>query len=597
MRRVARLFGVLAGAVACCALSEAAAAADVGSQQTALPALTPFSAEAPGDASASSVAVNASGQAVVGWVQQVAGPPPKSAAFVALRGADGTWSAFERVSSVSEDAVDVKVAIGADGTATIAWTERADYYAEKVAVVRHTAAGFVDRQTFVPPTGGADRLVLSTNASGDAVLAWSAYVPCNEFACGYRGSADVFAASRSGQGSFGAPQQLSETAPPKADRRSLAASIGARGDIAVAWEEGETTAMRVRVRRQPAGGAFTPAVEFNAGHVASAVPAVVVGPSGGTTVTWWERRAMRASRIAADGAVAPTQTLPGVYNDGFAQGPAVLGADDAGRLTAAWITNDGIWTATAEPGADFGSGVALDQYATASGVAPALSVEPGGGTLVGWMNTQALRGAWRPVGESSFRSAATITGGAFGERPRVALAGRTALIAAQFGDRSHGAGTLFATVGDAAAIAPTPSLLPVTVPDTTAPRLKLTRASVVKSKSSKNSGKKRAAARELRVAVDASEAAQVVVTVTKRLPGERRGKDCVKPPSGKSKKKTTKACSRVVTVGSPLKSAVPAGSTKLVGKAPAKGTYELVLTGADTAGNAAAASTRRLVVR
>jgi hypothetical protein len=289
-------------------------------------------------------------------------------------------------------------------------------------------------------------------------------------------------------------------------------------------------------------------------------------------------------------------------------GPAALGVDDAGRVTAAWVANDGLWTESAGPGADLGSAALLDRFASAQGAPPSLAVDSAGGALVAWLDDNAVRAAWRPAGDASFGAAGTIRGGAYAVNPRASLAGAYALIAGQFGDR-YDQTNLFATVGDPASVAP-----PVAPPaaggskggastvgqqslaDTIAPIFKITSASIgKKSRTQKGKG---TAPRALRVVLTSSEAAKVVVTLTRRTAGVRRAKRCVAPPAHKSTRTKPRACTRVVTVGKPLRSEVSVGSTSLVIKnAPPKGTYDIVVTGADAAGNVAAPVTKHLVVR
>ena len=566
--------------------------------QTALPPIIRVNGDTARSAGNADVAVNAAGQAVAAWAEvpvDRTGEPRSTGAMVSFRSASGAWSTPQRVSSTAYHASNVRVTIDAAGTSTIAWTEAPDYDRETVHVVRHSDAGFADEQTFVPPTGGAKQLGLEANQRGDAVLTWEEFHPCVDYgSCGGSVSAgsDIWIATRMGNTAFGVAQQVSD--PSKLERSSPVASVGTHGEVAVAWQEGTTVEMHVRVRQRVAGGTFAPAVDIPIGHVAGAAVNVIVTPGGGATVAWWEERVMKASRLAADGALSSPQTLAGRYATPFSLGRAALAVDDAGRVAAAWIANDGLWTATAAPGTDFGAAALLDGYAAANGSGgPALAADPAGGVLLAWVSDNALRAAWRPSGEPGFRATGTIRAGAYAGHPVAALAGGHALLAASFGDLNTT--NVFATIGDPAQVAP-PVVAPAPLPDTAAPQLKITAASVVKA--SKKRRGKHVAPKKVQVVVSASEAAQVVVTVSRRAVGVRRGDACVAPPARKSKRKKLRACKRSVTVGKPFPAAVPAGSTTLVlGNAPANGAYDLTLTGTDAAGNAAKPATRRLVVR
>ncbi|MDQ8045835.1 MAG: hypothetical protein AAGC46_13860, partial [Solirubrobacteraceae bacterium] len=129
--------------------------------------------------------------------------------------------------------------------------------------------------------------------------------------------------------------------------------------------------------------------------------------------------------------------------------------------------------------------------------------------------------------------------------------------------------------------------------DTTPPTLSL--GGLTTSKAGK--GKKKGSSKSLSLVVTSSETAQVVATITKHAPGVKKGSSCVAKPAHPKKGKT-KRCTRIVTVGSPVRATVAVGSTTLaLGKAPSKGSYDVVVTGADAAGNQATPVSKHLVVK
>lgn len=575
-----------------------------------LPALTQVGPDVADPARSTSAAVNAGGTAVVAWSRfpnREPGTPERQTATVAFRSPAGVWSAPQYLSTPGKDASEVRVAIDAAGVATVAWTETETGVDQDVHVVRVTPAGELDRQVLSPVKGGARELQLAVNASGAAVLAWNGFTTCsNRFdGCGdFPGNGNIFVASRAdGTSRFAAAEQLS--GDTVVYRAGLSASIGASGDVAVAWQEDPPAALHLKVRQRPAGGTFGAARELTATGAYSVSAATGVAPNGSALVTWWERGTMRATPFSASGEPGPTQTLPGTYRDRFSFGPAALGTDAAGRTTAAWVANDGLWVATSDASGTFGGGTVLDAYATASDPAtPALAVQPDGGVLLAWNSDKGLNASWRPAAEPEFR--APLSFGSVGWPFAVALANGHAVVAAWAFQRQTvtqlQSARLLVSAGDPAALqqaaGATPGAGGASSADTVAPTLRILRAGVVKTKPkatrTRTRGKTR---RTLQVVVSASEPAQISLTLTARRPGARRGKACV-APTARTRRAKARSCIRTVAIGTPMKWNVPAGeSTLSMGTAPPRGRYDVVAGATDLSGNAATPVSRRLVVR
>ncbi|MDQ8046274.1 MAG: hypothetical protein AAGC46_12620, partial [Solirubrobacteraceae bacterium] len=416
---MSRVLIVLAGALVGLGVGSGGASAASG-----LPPFAQLNGDISGGVLSPSAAVNASGQAVVGWSEYLVGGNGPTA-LVNVRSASGAWSGPVQVSTPGQYAGNTHVTINAAGEATIAWSEGADADHATVHVERHTDAGFTGQQAFPVEHGDVLGLALATNDAGGGVVTWAAYGPCDGCVfSNYTGA--VYAAVRGADGTYAA-QQLSD-APPY-NTTVPAAAINARGDLSVAWADGAADSERVHLRQLTAGGTFAPSLYLSPDGTRSQVPNLVVGPDGTVTAVWWQSKSMVATRVSADGTVGPVQALPGTLVTTFPFGRPTIAVDGAGRVTAAWMANDGLWVVTADPGATFGAGTMLDANVHE---APSLAADPAGGVVLAWADLSTFRAAWRPAGAAGFAPSAAIpdapAAGTEIHAPVAALAGNTALL-------------------------------------------------------------------------------------------------------------------------------------------------------------------------
>lgn len=269
------------------------------------------------------VAVNARGDAIVAWHVSAPDIDPNAPGFdptaphspraadpveTRFRPALGHFDPVERVApgrptdAASPDAPTLSapaVAIAADGTAFVAWTEfDADGGAPGTVHVRTRPPGGefgpeetvpALRATAYDNEGGTPALV--SDARGNLALAWKSNRTRPSYQSDETGNV-LMVAERPAGGRFGAPRDVT-VGGRSVYRFSL--DVNALGLTALTWVSTEadargTPATRIDVATGPAGGELGPPVRLGAGlpqpSIAYDAPRVTVDPQGDVGVTW-----------------------------------------------------------------------------------------------------------------------------------------------------------------------------------------------------------------------------------------------------------------------------------------------------------------------
>ena len=290
------------------------------------------------------------------------------------RGENGKWSAPISLSQAGEDAWDPQVAVGPHGMAVVAW-RRSDGTSHQVQATTRVAYGPWSSPVMLS-TGGGDawdpRVAVGSN--GTATVAWSRSDGSNE---------RVQAATRAPNGSWSSPVTLSDAG---ADALNPQVVVAPDGEITAMWRSWDGGSDRIQASSRPLkGGWSSPATLSVSGNVYD--PQMAVGPDGMVTAvwSWWDGnygQVQTASRPPGRAWSRP-KTFLNCCED--AQAPRVAAGPD-GRSTALWRattygaehmvaatrTPDGSWSAPMIVSEDsprsYGAQVAVGSDGTAAAV-------------------------------------------------------------------------------------------------------------------------------------------------------------------------------------------------------------------------------------
>ena len=328
MHRILRLSALLGAALACFALSSAGTALAGG---WVLPA-TPLTGSANGPSGAV-VAVDPGGDAIAAWTGDD-GSGTQSV-VVSIRPAGGTWGAPVTLASAAH--VDAPaVAIDASGNATVLWVQSADGVSWTArASHRGAVAGSWD---LVPhdftPQGVADPYTqVRADAAGNVYAAWI------EHDAG-TGTGFARAAVLPSGGAWTAPSTLSDPATMGAYGRPQIAPDAAGGAL-VGWsarETGGALGYAVQTSAYDAGaGRWTALPDPLPAQSEEVVALRMVGLDGGDVAASWFQGSTPAlwGALRTNGAWGVEQVSADVATIGC-QPVEALGADAGGGATVAW---------------------------------------------------------------------------------------------------------------------------------------------------------------------------------------------------------------------------------------------------------------------
>lgn len=275
------------------------------------------------------LAMNASGDAVLFWLQQAG--PPSGMLVRRLSGIGGTWSApvvLTPTWSPSHAA-----AIDATGNAHVLWVAGTNIVGSRFDAGASTWSPEATVATgLLQPAAPAVRLAM--NPAGDAVATWM------------RATTVESARYPAGGGSWTTPAPLSDAGLINAGARAV---VDAAGNITVAWVQAAVPHQVLQVRRYTAASDTWSAPEPLGDAFAYPPPAMAVDGAGHVFVVWSLSLASPGIRLigarydAGSGQWRVTRNLSAISQSAF---NANVGVDAAGNAIAVWFQSAGGISAT-----------------------------------------------------------------------------------------------------------------------------------------------------------------------------------------------------------------------------------------------------------
>ncbi len=336
-RRLWGLGVVLAGALACTSLAVAGAGTRVS--QLGRGVETP------------ALGVDARGDQTLAWTEQRG---TRTAQYfwvlAATRSTGKHWGAPVRVSQTSQDPIEPVVAVNASGAAVIAWIEvisgRHTFRSVVVARTRPSASASWRRAIHVASATGSLGLQAGIDARGDVTLLWSGYARKRSpvmSAIGSTATGRWHKAHTLGQLGVGA--------------LSPELAVNGRGGAVVAWARAisrsdkpplHTIHYAEMARYRPAGHSWGRTTtlgrlalpDYIGGNIWSPpTPDVVLDDRGEATVMWQTTRSTGTALLVAHRTVSGNWTHPHLLAPN-SSGP-LIGSDAAGAVTIAWTAQRG----------------------------------------------------------------------------------------------------------------------------------------------------------------------------------------------------------------------------------------------------------------
>lgn len=296
---------------------------------------------------------------------------------------------------VSPSAGRPSVATGPDGATTLVWSRTIGSVSTVEQSTRQPGGSFAPPVRISTAGQNAVDPRIAIGADGTAGIVWRRFDGANDI---------IEAAIRPPGGSFGAPTTLSGPGQSASDARI---AIGRNGETIVVWSRSNGSHTEIQSASSPAGGTFAEPVSLS-GAADADLPEIAVGDDGTTIAVWrffdGANTVVQAAIRSPDGSFgAPVDVSPSGVN---AFVPRVAIAPD-GTATVVWFVSDLtqsiVQSATRPPDGSFGQAVDLSGELRFS-FAPEVAVGGGGTTNVIWRTfvnfNWITRAAARPPGES-----------------------------------------------------------------------------------------------------------------------------------------------------------------------------------------------------
>jgi hypothetical protein len=365
--------------------------------------------------SAPSPAVDASGNAIVGWQ---AGSP---SIIQAARHAIGTpgFSALPNVSPTTGfDATSPVVVLNRSGTGLAAWVQTRSLMANdmEIDILPLLANGTTGGLTKIGSAGTSpSNITAAINARGDAVVAWQ------------EGAARVAGVTRQGvSGAF-----TDATTPDVLDPvgTNPVAAIDDAGNAIVVMEYNTGVVQGISAARHPPGGAWQRETLSDSSHPYTD-PAVGSNPSGTMVVAFKKDGGIVSAvtgTVAAGWGATPTVKPLSTSSDTVNHGPLASVAA-SGAATVGWATASAIQTSSRPAGGSFPGPGAVSSIPVGTPDDFGLGGNARGDVVISWstFDTQfmqnVVRAAVRPAGAPSFGAPKVVSNTrAYGSKPLIAL--------------------------------------------------------------------------------------------------------------------------------------------------------------------------------
>ncbi len=312
-----------------------------------------------------------------------------------------TWGTPAQISS-GERALGPELALNAAGEGLVVWDQEvgsdcpespASLSCIHIVQAAARARGSTVWQTPVeisrPGVGALPRGAL--DPSGNAAIIWVHDIGRDRV---------VQATYRKGPaGAWPEPSDLSE---PSLQVRNHVVRLDAAGDVVVAWAERTeaTFAVRAAVRSAATGVWGAPVALSRPGGNASGGPSIALTPSGRPVVAWIEDGVVRAAPgDAATGVWGPPVDLSG--SAGLAEGDSQVAVDASGDAAVIWAGRSAgsgrdVVLAAFRPGAGgWGPPVEIGTARTASAAEPQVAVDGSGDAVATWVGPPGVQASAR----------------------------------------------------------------------------------------------------------------------------------------------------------------------------------------------------------
>jgi len=269
-----------------------------------------------GDAEDPRIAVNASGQAIVGWTLRVRNPSgPGYFRFVQVRsvGSNGLPGPRQTIDPSEQSALS-DVAIDPSGDATVIWDRKAG-----LAAIQRTSGGMLG--PVIPVDDGSRNAHVAVDSGGSATLVYE------------RGD-DLSARQLSSVGSLGPRLRVGTLAVGGISHGDFTFGLDGAGTALIVWTRGFESVPRDRTL-SPSGTLGS--VQLLSDSIGRA-PSLGMNSSGDSVIAWHEdvlgtlRQHVWVVQRAADGDLGPAQVISDTER---VQDPLVA-LNDGGQAIAAW---------------------------------------------------------------------------------------------------------------------------------------------------------------------------------------------------------------------------------------------------------------------
>ncbi len=344
------------------------------------------------DAAGPAVAIGSDGTTTVAWLQS---DGSNQVVKAATRPPGGVFQNLTTLSQPGQDAANPRIAIAADGTATAVW-QRSDGANQVIqAATRPPGGTFAVAEDLSEPGQDAFLPQIAFDPDGTSTVVWRRSNGSNQIAQ---------ATTRPAGGSFGPAENLSQAGQGVAGGPSIA--IAANGDTTVVWARSNGSNNIAQAVTRPDGGAFSTAVDLSAVGASTFFPGVTAAPDGTTTAVWLRfgtDNVTQAATMPPGGTFGAPVDLSGSGVKSF--DPKVASGPD-GTTTVVWRTAfenpQTIQASTRPPGGQFGLPVVvsaeeefLDSYS------PQVAVGPDGAATAVWLGTRVGDLTYEPIQSAS----------------------------------------------------------------------------------------------------------------------------------------------------------------------------------------------------
>jgi hypothetical protein len=223
------------------------------------------------DASQETMAVNASGAAVVAWREK---RDDDWIARAAVRSTAGEWADAATLSTPGGDAEDIRVAISGNGAVVVAWQRVEGPHALAQVTMRASGGPWEPARTLSDQAGDGFRTRVGVDANGNATATWTASDGRNLI---------VRSSSRPAGGDWTAPVDLSEPGRTAFEPQLVVMPGGAAVAL---WRRSDGVFSLVQSAIRPAGGVWGAAADVSSPGGNATSPLLVTTADGMAVAVW-----------------------------------------------------------------------------------------------------------------------------------------------------------------------------------------------------------------------------------------------------------------------------------------------------------------------